>query len=100
MRFTRQLLASVCSVWLSVGKNKITDRLLQLLRREREYIQLHRDTTVSSLTLSPSLVEGRLVYLDSPLVRAMKFGRVMVIDEVDKVQIPMHISNSESWRAD
>ena len=26
-----------------VGKNKLTDRMLQLLRREREYMQLHRD---------------------------------------------------------
>ena len=25
-----------------VGKNKLTDRLLQLLNRPREYIQLHR----------------------------------------------------------
>ena len=33
-----------------VGKNKLTDRLLQLMRREREYMQLHRDTTVSALT--------------------------------------------------
>ena len=29
-----------------VGKNKIVDRFLQLLRRPREYVQLHRDTTV------------------------------------------------------
>ena len=29
-----------------VGKNKLTDHFLKLLRREREYIQLHRDTTV------------------------------------------------------
>lgn len=41
-----------------VGKNKLTDRLLMLLNREREYIQLHRDTTVGSLTLSPSLRKG------------------------------------------
>jgi hypothetical protein len=41
-----------------VGKNKLVDRLLQLMCREREYIQLHRDTTVQSLTLSPSLDGG------------------------------------------
>ena len=29
-----------------VGKNKLVDRLLNLLNRPREYIQLHRDTTV------------------------------------------------------
>ena len=36
-----------------VGKNKLADRLLELMQREREYIQLHRDTTVQTLTLSP-----------------------------------------------
>ena len=67
-----------------VGKNKITDRLLMLLQREREYIQLHRDTTVSSLLLAPSLRDGVVVYDDSPLVKAMQHGRVLVIDEFDK----------------
>lgn len=33
-----------------VGKNKLADRLLQLLQQEREYIQLHRD--VSSITFT------------------------------------------------
>lgn len=30
-----------------VGKNKLADRLLQLLQQEREYIQLHRDVRPS-----------------------------------------------------
>jgi len=67
-----------------VGKNKLCDRLLQLLNREREYIQLHRDTTVQSLTLAPSLEEGHVVWHDSPLVRAMLHGRILVVDEFDK----------------
>ena len=29
-----------------VGKNKLIDRLLNLLNKPREYIQLNRDTTV------------------------------------------------------
>ena len=33
-----------------VGKNKLTDRMLELLGAEREYFQLHRDTTVAALT--------------------------------------------------
>ena len=52
-----------------VGKNRISDELLILMQREREYIQLHRDTTVQTLTLSPALEQGRLVWHDSPLVR-------------------------------
>lgn len=65
---------------------RAADRLLQLLQREREYIQLHRDSTVSSLTVSPSVVEGRIVWDDSPLVKAAKFGRILVVDEADKAQ--------------
>jgi MoxR-like ATPase len=67
-----------------VGKNKLTDYLLMLLHREREYIQLHRDTTVPALTLTPSMQGGVVVWEDSPLVKAMSHGRVLVIDEFDK----------------
>ena len=70
-----------------VGKNKVTDRMLQLLRREREYMQLHRDTTVAALTQTPTLVDGELVWEDSPLVRALTYGRVLVLDEADKAPL-------------
>ncbi|KAM4862381.1 LOW QUALITY PROTEIN: von Willebrand factor A domain-containing protein 8-like [Urocitellus parryii] len=66
-----------------VGKNKIVDRFLHLLNRPREYIQLHRDTTVQTLTLQPSVKDGLIVYEDSPLV-TIKMGHVLVIDEADK----------------
>ena len=67
-----------------VGKNKIADKFLQLLNRSREYIQLHRDTTVQTLTIQPTIRDGRLVYDDSPLVRAIEEGHVLVVDEADK----------------
>jgi MoxR-like ATPase len=67
-----------------VGKNVLADKLLNLLQIEREYIQLHRDTTVPSLILTPSILNGQIVYSDSALVRAMKYGRVLLIDEIDK----------------
>lgn len=70
-----------------VGKNKLTDRLLQVLQLEREYMQLHRDTTVHSLTQSPVLEGGRIVYQDSPLVNAVRHGRILVIDEADKAPL-------------
>ena len=54
------------------GKNKLADRLLQLLRMEREYVQLHRDTTVQSLTVTPTLVDGVVAWEDSPLVKAVR----------------------------
>ena len=70
-----------------VGKNKLIDRLLFLLNAEREYVQVHRDTTIQSLTLLPFLDSGKIVYEDSPLVRAVQTGRVLVLDEVDKAPL-------------
>ncbi|KAI9345549.1 AAA domain-containing protein [Obelidium mucronatum] len=73
-----------------VGKNKLVDKLLQLLRLPREYMQLHRDTTIHSLTSTPSIVDGVLVYEDSPLVRAAREGYILVVDEADKA--PTHVT--------
>ena len=73
-----------------VGKNKLVDQMLKLLNRPREYIQLHRDTTVQSLTLQPTVSSGVIIYEDSPLVKAVKAGHVLVIDEADKA--PTHVT--------
>ncbi|KAK7249771.1 midasin-like protein [Aureococcus anophagefferens] len=70
-----------------VGKNKLADRLLQLLDAEREYAQLHRDTTVQALTASPTLKGGVVVWEDSPLVKAARHGRCLVVDEADKAPL-------------
>ncbi|GFR87627.1 von Willebrand factor A domain-containing protein 8-like [Elysia marginata] len=67
-----------------VGKNKIVDKFLQMLNRPREYVQLHRDTTVQTLTLQPTVRDGIIMYEDSPLVVAVKQGHVLVVDEADK----------------
>ena len=48
----------------------------------REYIQLHRDTTVNSLTVQAVIESGQVRYEDSPLVKAVKTGRILVVDEV------------------
>lgn len=73
-----------------VGKNKIVDRFLGLLNRPREYIQLHRDTTVQTLTIQPTVKDGLLIHEDSPLVTAIKNGHILVIDEADKA--PTHVT--------
>eukprot|EP00117_Sycon_ciliatum_P049088 scpid7831/ scgid4687/ Uncharacterized protein KIAA0564 homolog len=73
-----------------VGKNKLVDRFLYLLDRPREYIQLHRDTTVQSLTLQPTVKDGRILYEDSPMVVALQRGHVLVVDEADKA--PTHVT--------
>jgi von Willebrand factor A domain-containing protein 8 len=61
----------------------------QLLGRPREYIQLHRDTTVNQLMFTTSLEHGVIKHTDSPLLRAITYGRVMLIDEADKA--PEHV---------
>ncbi|XP_055389541.1 von Willebrand factor A domain-containing protein 8 [Condylostylus longicornis] len=70
-----------------VGKNKLVDKLLQLMNKPREYLQLHRDTTVHSLTVQSTLRDGQVVFDDSPLVKAVKEGHVLVIDEADKAPV-------------
>ena len=70
-----------------VGKNRLADRLIGLLGREREYIQLHRDSTLSSLTVIPSLEDGKIVWHDSPLLRAARHGRILLVDEADKAPL-------------
>ncbi len=42
------------------------------------------DTTVQSLTIQASIIDGRIVYEDSPLIKAIKEGSIAVIDEADK----------------
>ena len=51
---------------------------------EREYAQLHRDSTFASLTSVPVLEGGLLTYVDAPLVRASVHGRACLLDEADK----------------
>eukprot|EP01059_Diplonema_ambulator_P006574 TRINITY_DN16228_c0_g1_i1.p1 TRINITY_DN16228_c0_g1~~TRINITY_DN16228_c0_g1_i1.p1 ORF type:complete len:1840 (+),score=308.42 TRINITY_DN16228_c0_g1_i1:488-5521(+) len=70
-----------------VGKNRITDYLLQNLGWERMYMQLHRDTTIMQLTATPQLTDGVLTWSDSPLVTAAKEGLCLVLDEADKAPL-------------
>jgi len=94
-----------------VGKNKLTDRFLELLRLPREYVQLRtchivtshlltylltysptdRDSTVAQLTSVPTIKNGIIIYEDSPLVRAVRLGHVLVVDEADKA--PAHVTS-------
>jgi len=79
-----------------VGKNKLADKFLEKYHIPRQYIQLHRDTTVASLTLQPGVVDGQLVFEDSPLVKAVKHGHVLVIDEADKAEVCISILSQNS----
>jgi len=70
-----------------VGKNKIVDRICEIANWEREYIQLHRDSTIGQLTLTPQLKDGRIFWNDSPLIRAVRDGCALLVDEADKAPV-------------
>lgn len=53
-------------------------------------INVHRDSTVQTLTLQPTVRGGIVIYEDSPLVKAVKLGHVLVVDEADKA--PTHVT--------
>lgn len=44
---------------------------------------------MQSLTVHSTVVDGRLILEDSPLVRAAREGNVLVVDEADKA--PLHV---------
>ena len=70
-----------------VGKNKIVDRICEIANWEREYIQLHRDSTIGQLTSTLQLEKGKIVLKNSPLIRAVRDGCVLVVDEADKAPV-------------
>uniref|UniRef100_A0A8R1DMQ4 ATPase dynein-related AAA domain-containing protein n=1 Tax=Caenorhabditis japonica TaxID=281687 RepID=A0A8R1DMQ4_CAEJA len=72
-----------------VGKNKLTDHFLRLINRPRQYMQLHRDTTVQTLTMQTVVENGIIRHEDSALVKAARNGQILVIDEADKA--PLHV---------
>lgn len=48
------------------------------------YRSFFRDTTIQTLTLQPTVVDGVIKFEDSPLVKAVKNGYILVVDEADK----------------
>ena len=56
----------------------------RVFTRVLKKILLFRDTTVQSLTLQPTVKSGIIKYEDSPLVKAVKSGHILVVDEADK----------------
>ena len=54
---------------------------------EYEYIALHRDVGETELKQGRELRRGgNLVYVDSAAVRAVKHGRVLIIEGIEKAE--------------
>jgi von Willebrand factor A domain-containing protein 8 len=58
-----------------------------MVNAEYEYIALHRDVGETELKQGREIREGgNLVYVDSAAVRAVKMGRVLIIEGIEKAE--------------
>ena len=69
---------------------------------EYEYIALHRDVGETELKQGRELRRGgNLVYVDSAAVRAVKHGRILIIEGIEKAErgiMPVRISSPSIFR--
>jgi hypothetical protein len=45
-----------------------------------------KDTSESCLKQRKEIIQGKIVYIDQPAVRAAKFGRVLILDGIEKAE--------------
>jgi hypothetical protein len=58
-----------------------------LINSEYEYIALHRDVGETELKQGREIkARGNLTYVDSAAVRAVKAGRILIIEGIEKAE--------------
>jgi hypothetical protein len=58
-----------------------------MINAEYEYIALHRDVGETELKQGREIkTGGNLIYVDSPAVRAVKHGRLLILEGVEKAE--------------
>jgi hypothetical protein len=58
-----------------------------MINAEYEYIALHRDVGETELKQGREIrAGGNLVYVDSPAVRAVKHGRLLILEGIEKAE--------------
>ena len=58
-----------------------------LINSEYEYIALHRDVGETELKQGREIREGgNLAYVDSPAVNAVKHGRLLILEGIEKAE--------------
>lgn len=67
-------------------RRSIVMKYLELTQRELEYVALSRDTTESDLKQRREIRRGSAVHLDQSAVRAALYGRVLLIEGIDKAE--------------
>ncbi|KAJ1640771.1 hypothetical protein T492DRAFT_854310 [Pavlovales sp. CCMP2436] len=63
---------------------RLAFRFCELAGREVEYIALTRDSSEPELKQRREIVGGSMVFVDQPPVRAAVYGRVLVLEGVEK----------------
>ncbi|GJJ14791.1 hypothetical protein Clacol_009059 [Clathrus columnatus] len=59
----------------------------QLINAEYEYVNLHRDVSETELKQGREIrAGGKLAYVDSAVVRAVKFGRILIVEGIEKAE--------------
>lgn len=71
------------------GKTFMVDQACARLGREMLRVQISEDTDEDALIGGFRLVNGETVFAEGPVVRAMKRGAVLLIDEIDRPERPL-----------
>lgn len=60
---------------------------LSMINAEYEHISIHRDIGETELKQGREIrAGGQLVYVDSPAVRAVKSGRILILEGIEKAE--------------
>ena len=65
---------------------RLVTQLCAMLGREVEYVGISRDTTESDLKQRREIARSSVVYEPAPPLRAALFGRVLILDGVEKAE--------------
>lgn len=57
-----------------------------LTNREVEYLSLSKDTTDTDLKQRREIIHGTALYIDQQAVRAALYGRLLVLDGIEKAE--------------
>ena len=87
--YARRLAMTFCRYVLHCMQMQYCVKEIQtsMINSEYEYIALHRDVGETELKQGREIrTKGNLVYVDSAAVRAVKHGRVLIIEGIEKAE--------------
>lgn len=85
--YARRLALTFCSCVFSSSALSIYLVITRLINAEYEYVALHRDVGETELKQGREIrAGGSLVYIDSAAVRAVKHGRILILEGIEKAE--------------